>query len=261
MDSPLAAAAVAADAAAVGSWLLALLLVVLADLSDQQQTIMCVMHMYMYRNACWCRGRVSSVSFFSLWPPFTPRSCPPTAATAGERFDAEGSSEQASRQGANPPLPLLVNTRSTRPGPALFSTYNSSPASSIFLYHRTYRSATCYYYVRTRTVRHLCLATFVRTPRSAHGTGAVRYGTARVESSPAQCRPGQHSIFHLSALTLFPMPFRDRQTFCLHQSLPPRVSSRTPAFAAGWLMSITSQNITVGQFARGPYYCLVPGPH
>lgn len=111
-------------------------------------------------------------------------------------------------QGANPPLPLLVNTHSTRPGPALSSTSVSSPALSIFLYHRTYRSATSYYYVRTRTVRHLCLATFVRTPRSAHGTGAVRYGTVRYgasrvqQSSPVSTR----AAFSIPSIGIDPVP-------------------------------------------------------
>lgn len=116
-----------------------------------------------------------------------------------------------------------------------------------------------YNYVRTKPVRHLCVSRLscvyatlrcgslrVRTVRCG-----TEYGTARVESSRAkssqptgpvqtvqtvQASPAQLTSTraelqnsHLSALTLFPTPFRDRQTFLLRQSLPPRVSTRTPA--------------------------------
>lgn len=242
------------------------------------------MQMYMYRNACWCRGAglLRLLPPTSVWPPlFLPLAhAHLRAATAGEVDAAEGSS----RQGANPPLPLPVNTQQAkeRPGPALFSTSNSSPASSIIrsfcatqhlLRSSRYRSATTCYLQQLRahktSATHLCPSTFVRTPRSAtvvYGSLTVRYGTARVESSPVQSqssagRLGQDSIFHLSALTLFPMPFRDRQTFSLHQSLPPRVSSRTPAFGC-WLADVDHLPEYCRRSIRSqPFYCLVPGPH
>lgn len=157
----------------------------------------------------------SLFSFFlsHFWPLFfTPRSCPhtptpPGLPQAGERFDAEGSRRS---RGANPPLPLPVNTEKkhkTRTGPFsdlqfqprrrssfCATASNTLPAHAYIYYKSRHRSAiiTC----AQNPVRHLCLATLVRTPRSAHGTGAVRYGTARVESSPVSTRAAfQYSIY------------------------------------------------------------------
>lgn len=130
--------------------------------------------MYMYRNACWCwcrgAGLLRLLPPTSVWPPlFLPLAhAHLRAATAGEVDAAEGSS----RQGANPPLPLPVNTQQAkeRPGPALFSTSNSSPAASSIIrsvphtapapqleVHTDLLPATCNNYVRTKPVRHTCV--------------------------------------------------------------------------------------------------------
>lgn len=123
--------------------------------------------------------------------------------------------KEASRsRGANPPLPLPVNTEKkhkTRTGPFSDLQFQPGVVHRSVPQHLTPAHAYIYYKSRHRSaiitcaqtpVRQTCLATFVRTPRSAHGTGAVRYGTARVESSPVSTR----AAFNIPSIGIDPVP-------------------------------------------------------
>lgn len=184
---------------------------------------------------------------------FTPRACPHS--TARQHSSRGLMQKEAARQGASrPPVPPArehaAKRARTGPFPDLQfqpSVVHHSPcatAPAACIYYKLQYIQICLLLLRAHRNRATPVSRDSRAYATVrHGTGAVRYASVRlessrgrgeVESSPAQQasqrRLGQDSISHrLSALTLFPMPFRDRQTFLLHQSLPPRVSSRTPA--------------------------------
>lgn len=87
---------------AVSCWLLASIGGLVVRTADYCVYVYVYVHVHVYlayvhvlRCVCWCRGRVPSVFLPHTGRPFTPRSCPPRAATAGE-VDAEGSSKAGS---------------------------------------------------------------------------------------------------------------------------------------------------------------------
>lgn len=229
---------------------------------------------------CWCRGRVSSVSSLVLlshfWPLFLPLAqCPhPGSGLPQSRFRGLMQKEASRSRGANPPLPLPVNTEKkhkTRTGP--FSdlqfqpgvVHRSVPQHLTHLHILQVEAQICYYYVRTKPRATNVSRDFRAYPtvRPRYGCGTVRYGTARVESSPAQCRLGQHSIFHLSALTLFPCRFVIAKPSLAApvSAAPSLIQLRLPCLCCGLADVDHRQNIADGQFARSPDYCLVLRPH
>lgn len=241
---------------------------VLADLSYVQQTIVCVctymhiraynMYMYIFRKrtcvcvcvVCWCRGRVSSVSSLVLlshfWPLFLPLAqCPhPGSGLPQSRFRGLMQKEASRSRGANPPLPLPVNTEKkhkTRTGPFSDLQFQPGVVHRSVPQHLTHLPMPTYITSRgtdllllrahktpcdKRVSRLSCVPHGPPTVRVRYGT--VRYGTSRVESSPVSTR----AAFNIPSIGIdpVPMPFRDRQTFsCCTSLCRPESHPTTPA--------------------------------
>lgn len=168
----------------------------------------------------------SLFSFFlsHFWPLFFYPSLMPTqhAHTQGCHKQVRGlmQKEAAEAGELTHPCPCpWTQKRSTRPGTALSPTSNSSPGvvrRSVPQHLKHYLPMPTYITSRGtdllllpahKTPCDICVSRDFRaypTVRPRYGCGAVRYGTVRHESSPAQCRLGQH--FNIPSIGIDPVP-------------------------------------------------------